>query len=62
MEKDQLDEELIALEIERIELLFMKENYDKEDKINYISFKKEEALKSGNLIDIEICDRLLSRM
>lgn len=62
LEKDQLDNEFINLEVERIKLLFEKNKYDKEQKKWFIEAKMLDAKNNKDINYIKVCDILLKEL
>ena len=59
LEKHQLDNDFINLEIARIEIFFKKNNYDLEQKRMYIELKLDEARKTNNKELLFVTNKLL---
>ena len=62
LDQNQLDEALINNEIERLEIIFIKENYNDKQKLWFINSKLEKAKISNDRLLIEVCSRLLDRI
>jgi len=58
--KFQVDEEVINNERERLEILFLKEKYTKEQKLWFIESKVNTAKKQKDILTIKACEKLLS--
>ncbi len=52
------DKELINLEVERIKLLFIKNNYDEEQKKWFIEAKKKSAIENNDEKLLYVCNIL----
>lgn len=57
-----LDEETIDIEMDRIKLVFEKENYDDEQKKWYLESVIEQAKKSNDIVTLEVCHMLLNQL
>ena len=62
LEKHQVDEIIINNEIERLKLLFERNNYNKQEKIWFIDSKRITAVENKDLLLLEVCNRLLSEL
>ena len=62
LEHLQVDEELINNEVDRLELLFMKEKYTKEQKLWFIESKINMAKRKKDFLTIKICEKLLNNL
>ena len=62
LDQNQLDEGLINNEIERLEIIFIKENYNDKQKLWFINSKLEKAKISNDRLLIEVCSRLLDKI
>ena len=62
LDQDQLDEALINNEIERLEIIFIKENYNDKQKLWFINSKLEKAKISNDRLLIVVCSRLLDKL
>ena len=62
LDQNQLDEGLINNEIERLEIIFIKENYNDKQKLWFINSKLEKAKISNDRLLIEVCSRLLDKL
>ncbi len=62
LEKDQLDNEFINLEVERIKLLFEKNKYDLEQKKWFIEAKMFDAKNNKDVNYLKVCDILLKEL
>ncbi len=58
LDNHQVNKEIIELELERIKLLFLKNNYDTEQKKWFIEAKRETALKNNDANLLEVCKLL----
>lgn len=59
LDKNLLDEKLILNEMERLNILFIKNNYDEKQKKLFIESKLEKAKINNDTLLIEVCNRLL---
>lgn len=59
LDKNLLDEKLILNEMERLNILFIKNNYDEKQKKLFIESKLEKAKLNNDTLLIEVCNRLL---
>lgn len=57
-----LDDETIDIEMDRIKLVFEKENYDDEQKKWYLESVIEQAKKSNDIVTLEVCHMLLNQL
>ncbi len=62
LDQNQLDEGLINNEIERLEIIFIKEKYNDKQKLWFINSKLEKAKISNDRLLIEVCSRLLNKL
>lgn len=62
LDQNQLDETLIKNEIERLEIIFIKEKYNDKQKLWFINSKLEKAKISNDRLLIEVCSRLLDKL
>lgn len=62
LDQNQLDENIINNEIERLEIIFMKEKYNDKQKLWFINSKLEKAKSSNDRLLIEVCSRLLDKL
>ena len=62
LDQNQLDEALIKNEIERLEIIFIKEKYNDKQKLWFINSKLEKAKISNDRLLIEVCSRLLDKL
>ncbi len=62
LKNNQLDDELIKLETKKIEIMFLKNNYNLEKKKTYINLKLEEAKKTNNINLLEVCKNIINNM
>ena len=59
LDQHQVDEIIINDEIERLKLLFERNNYNKQEKIWFIDSKKITAIENKDLLLLEVCNILL---
>ena len=57
-----LDQDLIDNEIERIKIIFQKNNYDDEQKQWFIESKLNGAKANNDTLLIEVCNKLLEEI
>ena len=61
-ENRHLDEKVVQLEIERIKLLFEKNNYNLEEKKWFLDAKMISAQKDKDIFSMETCQRLVKEL
>ena len=60
LEKHQVNEVIINNEVERIKLVFIKNNYNLQQKLWFINAKKILATKNKDLLLLKVCNKLLN--
>lgn len=61
-DNEELNKEYIENEVERIRILFLKNNYDLEEKKWFIESKANRAKVSNDVLLLEVCNILLDEL
>ena len=62
LEKDQFDDEFINLEVERIKILFQKNNYNINQQKWFLESKIMTARENNDLNYLKVCEILLNEI